>query len=162
MEKNTIIRYWRLKKFVSKPKLTETPTSKAEPVQQHHKGGVQQHDQDHWLDPHCPGTNSSWLADTQDLKLFLTFPGSIRKFAQWLEAKKALSRGSKPERWRKCDRRCAQIVTKRGRGWLVVTLSWFLTTKGNMQNVSIERIKQDMWLFVVSKMFLILWVQFIL
>ena len=55
---------------------------KADPVQQHHKGGVQQHDQDHWLDPHCPGTNSSLLADTQDLKLFLTFPGSIRKFAQ--------------------------------------------------------------------------------
>ena len=24
----------------------------ADPVQQHHKGGVQQHDKDHWLGPH--------------------------------------------------------------------------------------------------------------
>ena len=32
----------------------ESPRSlfQADPVQQHHKGGIQQHDKDHWLGPH--------------------------------------------------------------------------------------------------------------
>ena len=47
-----------LKKYLSAFNMNPRP-AKAEPVQQHHKGGVQQHDQDHWMGPYCPGTISS-------------------------------------------------------------------------------------------------------